>query len=616
MRDFCDWCQQSNAASDESMRDGPPLAPADTKGSHGRSTDLRARNISPDLASVPEVPPSRTDGTQLSLTSSNPLMSYSPSRYWCYADYKYMLELFQDHLHLLEDVRWKDLGYPDYDGRQSTIWIGSEGASTPCHQDTYGFNLVAQIAGRKRWRLFPPSQTEMMYPTRLPYEESSIFSAVNVKTPDLSRHPKFSQATPYVVDLCPGDVLFVPNHWWHYVESLDTSISINCWIDVESDHISRVEEAITRTVVCGLMPPWTESVTDSDDDREDEGGTEEGREGPKETRPSWLNPNEESDHISRVEEAITRTVVCGLMPPWTESVTDSDDDREDEGGTEEGREGPKETRPSWLNPNEILSSKETNLNHLQLALQVVLSREPLLRSADVKPTGQEVSDGASLIQRGSEDGERWQSGRNVNPRSVMLTGADCLERDDIGSTVIMQVEADRARTESYEESKDSNLADSLSRLHGSSHIGAAHATLECGSLEPSIKHASSQQELGKLEKRTDPFRGCDYAPPGSRAKRIKSGGGVLLPGSRGIIPQCRTMAVQRHRSVGSLTPTHEGGDISDLEADQTLATVAPGSTPNDKHCPFELTMATLVECLTQPQIIAQVRTLLLERVGR
>ncbi|XP_071491094.1 uncharacterized protein [Diadema antillarum] len=553
MRDFHDWCHQNNAASDEPMREGPPLAPANTQGSHGRSTDLRAGNISPDLASVPEVSPSRTDGTRLSPTSSNPLMSYSPSRYWCYADYKYMLELFQDHLHLLEDVRWKDLGYPDYDGRQSTIWIGSEGASTPCHQDTYGFNLVAQIAGRKRWRLFPPSQTELMYPTRLPYEESSIFSAINVTTPDLSRHPKFSRATPFVVDLCPGDVLFVPNHWWHYVESLDTSISINCWIDVESDHISRVEEAITRTVV------------------------------------------------------------CGLMPPWTESVTDSDDDSEDGAGTEEGREGPKETRPSWLNPNEILSSRETNLNHLQLALQVVLSQEPLSRSADVKATGQEMSDSASLIQRGSDDGERWQIGRNENPRSVMLTGADCLEKDDIGSVVIMQVEADRARTESSEESKDSNLADSLSHLCGSSHTGAA---CEHGSLEPPIKRASSQQELGKLGKRTDPFRGRDYAPPGSRSKRIKSSGGVLLPGSCGIIPHCCTMDVQCHGSVGSLTPTHWGGDISDLEADQTLATVAPGSTPDDKLHPFEVTMATLVECLTQPQIIAQVRTLLLERVGR
>ena len=36
------------------------------------------------------------------------------------------------------------------------------------------------------------------------------------------------------VTLVPGDVLFVPKKWWHYVQSLDTSISINTWIELVS----------------------------------------------------------------------------------------------------------------------------------------------------------------------------------------------------------------------------------------------------------------------------------------------------------------------------------------------------------------------------------------------
>lgn len=59
---------------------------------------------------------------------------------------------------------------------------------------------------RKRWHLFPPEDTSCMYPTRIPYEESSIFSQVNVAQPDLDRFPAFRGARAHVVTLQPGQV--------------------------------------------------------------------------------------------------------------------------------------------------------------------------------------------------------------------------------------------------------------------------------------------------------------------------------------------------------------------------------------------------------------------------
>lgn len=41
-----------------------------------------------------------------------------------------------------------------------------------------------------------------------------------------------SLPSPLQVTLCPGDVLFIPKHWWHYVECTEPAVSVNTWIDL------------------------------------------------------------------------------------------------------------------------------------------------------------------------------------------------------------------------------------------------------------------------------------------------------------------------------------------------------------------------------------------------
>ncbi|KAK3287011.1 hypothetical protein CYMTET_5462 [Cymbomonas tetramitiformis] len=133
---------------------------------------------------------------------------------------------------------------------EPSLWFGSEGAKTQLHQDAYGVNIVAQLYGKKRWVLFPPSASEYLYPTRVPYEESSTFGSVNLDRPDRQSHPRFTECdSAREAVLCPGDVLFVPKHWWHHVECLETSVSINQWIDKPSDAYDRVCEAVVCAVV-------------------------------------------------------------------------------------------------------------------------------------------------------------------------------------------------------------------------------------------------------------------------------------------------------------------------------------------------------------------------------
>lgn len=133
------------------------------------------------------------------LLSANPLLRYPPSQYWVYADYKYMTELCSETPELTCAIDWSVFGFAGRDGTQSTLWVGSQGANTPCHYDTYGCNLVAQLSGEKRWILFPPEDSTKLYPTRVPFEESSVFSSVNLQAADLSRHPHFATATAHEV---------------------------------------------------------------------------------------------------------------------------------------------------------------------------------------------------------------------------------------------------------------------------------------------------------------------------------------------------------------------------------------------------------------------------------
>ncbi|CAL9689757.1 unnamed protein product [Knipowitschia caucasica] len=208
------------------------------------------------------------------------LAKFPKAEYWAYADYKYIKEVFKRRPHMFEDVQWCDFGFEGRGGKESTLWVGTAGANTPCHLDSYGCNLVLQVQGRKRWHLFPPEDSSRLYPTRIPYEESSIFSQVDVLNPDLRRFGDFRGARAHTVTLQPGQVLFVPRHWWHYVESLSpVTVSVNSWIELAEDDEARVSEAVTRAVVCALKSAPS-------DDNQDE----------------WINPTEirASSHVQNM----------------------------------------------------------------------------------------------------------------------------------------------------------------------------------------------------------------------------------------------------------------------------------------------------------------------------
>lgn len=82
-------------------------------------------------------------------------------------------------------------------------------------------NVYAQIVGRKRMILFPPSDVG-----HLSFEPGSSSSSLDVFTS--LEMPCLAATRPHEAELGPGDVLFLPPLWLHTSEpTTDLSIAVN-----------------------------------------------------------------------------------------------------------------------------------------------------------------------------------------------------------------------------------------------------------------------------------------------------------------------------------------------------------------------------------------------------
>lgn len=98
---------------------------------------------------------------------------------------------------------------------------------------------------------------------------------MNVALPDFEAHPLFKGARPYIVTLEPGDVLYVPHQWWHYVQVVNDApgscVSVNTWLPLAGGR-AHLQEALVKFLAAGLFPiyeprasNWMNSTRDADD---------------------------------------------------------------------------------------------------------------------------------------------------------------------------------------------------------------------------------------------------------------------------------------------------------------------------------------------------------------
>lgn len=122
---------------------------------------------------------------------------------------------------LLDDVEmFPELLDPAKTARSIFLWFGGAGTVTPLHHDPVNV-ILAQVCGRKRFLLFPPSETSRLY------NDVGVFSDVDCEQPDATRYPRYRPAASIEVVLEPGEAIFLPVGWWHHVRALEIGISVS-----------------------------------------------------------------------------------------------------------------------------------------------------------------------------------------------------------------------------------------------------------------------------------------------------------------------------------------------------------------------------------------------------
>lgn len=114
------------------------------------------------------------------------------------------------------------------------LYIGGAGGAFPVlHYDGAGTHaFLMQIYGRKKYYVYPPDQEPYLYPSP---EKPNLSLLNDVESPDLERFPLFVKARPITFILEPGELLFVPSHWWHTVKMLTPSITVSANVLNESN---------------------------------------------------------------------------------------------------------------------------------------------------------------------------------------------------------------------------------------------------------------------------------------------------------------------------------------------------------------------------------------------
>lgn len=136
----------------------------------------------------------------------------------------FLYNLMQEVPHLKHDFKWPKIGLRLVK-QLPMLFFGGENSKVFMHFDIdYSNILHFHFHGKKRCMLFSPTETPYMY--KVPY---SLISRedIDFDNPDFEKWPALKKVKGLVCDLNHGEMLYMPEGYWHYMKYVTPGFSMS-----------------------------------------------------------------------------------------------------------------------------------------------------------------------------------------------------------------------------------------------------------------------------------------------------------------------------------------------------------------------------------------------------
>ncbi|TWP27927.1 cupin-like domain-containing protein [Apibacter muscae] len=136
----------------------------------------------------------------------------------------FLFNLLKQVPEMQKDFEFPDLGLNLFKS-MPMLFFGGAGSNVFMHFDIDLANILHfHFSGKKQCILVSPEDTKFMY--KVPYS-TICREDINFDQPDFEKFPALKRIKPFRADLSHGEMLYMPEGWWHYMKYITPGFSMS-----------------------------------------------------------------------------------------------------------------------------------------------------------------------------------------------------------------------------------------------------------------------------------------------------------------------------------------------------------------------------------------------------